>query len=416
MNGLDLADLTGLDDNDIMDKLQEILDIENEHGIVAEDIHDDDCPECIIDGHKNTIIFHSTDGLAVCKNCGYIKKEMIEQCAEWRSGEDDGDKSSRCNALVNPLFPKASIGTQIGGSSIMQKTHTWSSMKYRERSLYRVVKEISTKCEKGGIVHKIERDAQQIYKIVSDTKHLDGKNKGKNVIVRGINRKSLIAACIYFACLKNKQARSVSEIADLFGIEYTELNKGCKTFSELLEMRKKNDNEFTNIHYEESYSKAEDFIERFCVQMHIKKNCIDIARKIAINAEKLQLAANHTPLSVATASIMLMIDIKGLSISKKNIASKFKISTVTLDRSYIELKEYQHVLVDDLLVDAIVEHKEKKREFITSESHSNQSAPIADTFDIYDFELMVHKLEQYKIKIKSINAEFERVKLKYEKN
>ena len=414
MSNFDLDILEGLNENDFINRLQEMIDIENEPVEEVEeidsDVEEDDCPVCYKNNEKkNTIIIHTIDGNAICKICGYIKKELIEQCAEWRSGEDN-TKSSRCNAITNPLFPKASIGTQIAGRSMLQKIHTWSSMKYRERSLYKVIKNISAKCKKAEIIGKVEKDAQQIYKIISETKHNNGKNKGKYVIVRGTNRKGLIASCVYFACLKNGRTRSINEIAELFDLEYTELNKGCKTFSEMINKRKKNDNEFKNVNYESNYSRAEDFIERYCIKLHIKRTFTEVARKIAKNVEKLKLASNHTPLSIATASILLMIDIHGLSTPKKSIANKFGISTVTLDRSYNEIKKYHAVLLDDQLVDTIVKYNNVKRDTLITDTKLKTFKEEKNSEWREKYESMINKTEKNNEIYKNNNNEFKKLK------
>jgi len=365
MDTFEFDDFNNLNAEDLFDKFQHIIDLKNDNQLgenINLDLDDDDCQSCFKNnGIKNTIIYDASEGCTICKECGFIKKELIDQRPDWRQGEDD-TKGARCNAITNPHLPESSIGTQIGGPrSILQRTQGWISMKYRERTRYKVLKDITSKCKKGGIKEKVISDAESIFKIISETKHISGPNKGDFVIVRGINRKSLIAACVYFACLKNNHTRSPHEIADLFEIEYTDLNKGCKTFSELMELRKQNDSYLNNIQFENNYSKAEDFIERYCIQLHIKKTHADIAITIAKNVEKLKLGSDHTPLSIATAAILLTISLNGLSISKKCIANKFGISTVTLDRSYNQIKEFSEVLLDDETVNALVKHREQHR-------------------------------------------------------
>jgi hypothetical protein len=72
-----------------------------------------------------------------------------------------------------------------------------------------------------------------MYKNISDCKHMSGKNKDKPTIIRGKNRISVIAACIHNACRKKDKTRSPKEIAELFGLKYTEITKGCKIFQRL---------------------------------------------------------------------------------------------------------------------------------------------------------------------------------------
>lgn len=417
MDAFELDDFNDLNTEDLFDKFQNMIDQENDDQSeeeIIEGLGDDDCPDCFKDnGTQNTIIYDASEGCTICRECGFIKKELIDQGPDWRQGEDD-NKGSRCNAITNPHLPESSIGTQIGGPrSILQRTQGWISMKYRERTRYKVLKDIASKCKKGGIKEKVISDAETIFKIISETKHVSGPNKGDFVIVRGINRKSLIAACVYFACLKNNHTRSPHEIADLFEIEYTDLNKGCKTFSELMELRKQNDSYLSNIQFENNYSKAEDFIERYCVQLHIKKTHAEIATKIARNVEKLKLGSDHTPLSVATASILLTISLNGLSISKKCIANKFGISTVTLDRSYNQIKEFSAVLLDDETVDALVKHREKQRDGMKINTKLDKFETIKTNPIQEGYERMLIDNETSKDTIKATNNKFKEIKNKY---
>jgi len=59
-------------------------------------------------------------------------------------------------------------------------------------------------------------------------------NEGKLVIVRGINRKGLIAACVFSHVKKEKKPKSPKEIAKIFELEITDVTNGCRTFMEMM--------------------------------------------------------------------------------------------------------------------------------------------------------------------------------------
>ena len=366
--------LNGLSEKDLMDKVEELIELEfnnkninindkniniNDKDINEKKINDDDCDFCFGKYKlKNTVIINISKGYKVCNNCGYIFKDLLEQCPEWSNSGDNDKILNRCNTLNNPLFPEASIGTQIGTpGSMLQQSHAWGSMTYRARTLFKVTKEIDRKCKKAGIMNKVAIDAKYIYKTISETKHNEGKNKDEHVIIRGTNRISLIASCIYMSCIKNDTIRSPNEIAKLFDIDYTELNRGCKTFSKLMEIRIKN-KDYTSdiIDYCNLFSRVSGFVARFCSKLNINKSYIDTAVKIAKNVEKLKLDNNHTPLSMASASILIMLNNSDLNFTKKSISQIFGISEVTLNKSYKELEQYNDILYDDELIDNIVEY------------------------------------------------------------
>ena len=226
-------------------------------------------------------------------------------------------------------------------------------MNYKERSLYIVIKNIQQKCRDGNIKKCIEDDAKIMYKNLSGCKHISGKNKGKNIIIRGANRGGLIGACVYFACKKKKDTRSPQEIAKLFGLRYTDITKGCKTFIKLMRLAKES--------YEITSSKPEDFIRRFCKQLHIRKEYIEVALQITKNVQKLNIASEHTPLSIATGSILLMAELNKIPINRKQLSSNFSVSEITISKTLTKLREYSNALIDDEKTDKILKIMNKNK-------------------------------------------------------
>jgi glutaredoxin-related protein len=219
--------------------------------------------------------------------------------------------------------------------------------------LYIVLKDIQKCCRENNIVKCIEDDAKIMFKMVSECKHPSGENKGKFIIIRGSNRKSLIAACVFFACKKKNLTRSPHEIAKIFNLKYTDITKGFKNFLRLIRLRK--------VQIEFDCSAPEHFVARYCKIMHLKKPMIDNAVMISKNVNKLNIASDHTPPSVATASLLLMIELNGLSITKRAIAHKFKVSEVTITKVHKKIKKYMNLLLNQDEVNKIVENMKKVR-------------------------------------------------------
>lgn len=339
----DFCDLTDAALRDIFDDID--FDLQKEK---IEEENKDCCPKCL---KTNTIVEDTIYSILVCTNCGQVTGNLVDQNPEWRQFEDDNGKTdSRCSMPVNRLLPQSSLGTTIGGNfkSRLKTLHTWSQMPYKERSLNAVFKIIQNKCQKGLIVKCIEDDAKIMYKSISECKHFRGKNKGKCVIIRGKNRESLIAACVFFACRRNGKTRSPKEIADLFELKYTEITKGCKNFLKLMKIRKLGINIGT--------SKPEHFVTRFCNELKIKRQYIDQAVQIAKNIRKLNIATVHTPFSIATSSILLMADLNDLkSITKKKLSNKFGVSEVTITKTFKTIEQYKRALINDKTTDQLVE-------------------------------------------------------------
>jgi transcription initiation factor TFIIB len=301
------------------------------------------CYKC----NNDNIIEDTSHGNIVCAGCGDIISNLVDSHAEWRQYDDDNKGSSnRCSLPISKLLPQSSSATSIGGCSSRVKTlHAWSLVPYNERSLKEVFDKIEACCEMGNIEKCIQHDAKITYKLISDCKHTSGKNIGKKIIIRGKNRNGLIAACILNACKKKFKTRSPKEIAKIFNLDYTDITKGCKLFKKLAKLKQ--------IDCKLSPSTPEQFISRFCDELKIKREYTVQAIKIASNVQKLAIAAVHTPLSLATGSIYLMINLNNLNITKKTIADKFDVSQVTISKAFKKLEPFINILINDDVCDKI---------------------------------------------------------------
>jgi len=313
----------------------------------------------ICDNDKN-LIEDTANGIIVCENCGLVISVVFDCSDESAHGpNDDGKPSvSRCGNITNYFLPQTSLGTTIACSnkSKVKILHGWGLMPYKERSLNRVLKKIHRKCQEAHIVKYIEDDAKILYKNIMETKYKLGENKGKNIIIRGINRKSLIAACVFYACKRKQHTRSPKEIARLFNMKYKDMTRGCKIFSKLISMNK--------MQYDIQISDPMHFIMRFCRDLHINNDNITRCIQIANNIQQLKLASMHTPFSIATGSIMLTIIINKLNIDKKDVAKQFGVSDVTIQKTYKKIVEYKMILVNDQLTKTLSTKIELNRKLV----------------------------------------------------
>lgn len=343
-NNLSDDDNIDLQDYDKYSKLMESMYIEDiiiDNKKIKKKAYCDDC-------NSDDIVQDTAQGILVCKSCGQVVANLMDSGAEWTQYNDDNKKDmNRCSHPISQLLPQSSTATTIGGScsSRIKTLHGWSAMPYKERSLNEVFKIIQLKCTQGKILKCIEDDAKIMYKNISDCKHIIGKNKDKAIIIRGKNRTSVIAACIIFACRKKDKTRSPKEVAQLFGLKYTEITKGCKIFQKLAKLK--------NMELKLNSTKPEHFIIRFCDELKIKKEYTEQAIQISNNVQKLQIASVHTPLSLATGSIYLMIILNKLSIQKKIIAEKFNVSQVTIAKAFKKLEPFMNLLTNNEICDRL---------------------------------------------------------------
>jgi transcription initiation factor TFIIB len=350
-----IENINNLSYNDIFDLMDEI-DFEEEK-LKIPILSDGFCTNC---NSNSTIIENFAEGIMVCNKCGNIFESIMDTNPEWRNYEDSANVVGRCSGPTNPHLPKSSIGTSMAchPKSKLKILHGWIAMPYDERSLYTVIKEIQFRCRKSNIVKCIEDDATIMYKHISEYRDKNGKKK----IIRGSNRKSLVAACVFFACKKDNQTRSPKEIAHMFDLKYKDITKGFKTFETLMKLRSNNQLKFNS-------SLPEDFIPRYCRDLDIPKQYIGLAVRMTINTRKLNIASIHTPLSIATGTLLLLSHINDLKITKRDISKSFGVSEVTLSKIFKRVLPYKDIIISDKLTNHIIEKTNKKRETITLPDH-----------------------------------------------
>jgi transcription initiation factor TFIIB len=327
-----------------------------------EDILDDDivelqkkenniCPTC---GSSNFIEDY-TKGLVFC-NCGQvIETSIFDNGMERRNHDGDENDNTRSGMVHNRLLPQSSLGTTVTAKGRLKQLHIWNAMPYKERSDNILFKKIHAVCVARGISKRVGDDAKILCKRVSGTVHKTGKNKGKPVITRGFNRSGIVAGCLFIACRRNDETRSIKEIAFYFEISERDVNKGIRSLLAILD----DDSIVRDI----GTSKVIHFIKRKCDELHIINKYADTARTIANNIDKLNIASNHTTYSLAAASIMLMADIYSLnSITKKKLSESFcGLSEVTIGKTFNQIKNLRIILTDNAKVDEICKEITKQR-------------------------------------------------------
>lgn len=268
-----------------------------------------------------------------CDNCGTENEYYLDLNPEWTNYDSKDDSSGRCGCPTNFLLPQSSLGTKIDENCRMKRMLNWDNMPYKERSLLDVLKEIKKRCKKHNVVTPVIDNAKNLYKLVND----------KDIIIRGLNRQSIKAACIFYGSKMQNDPRSPKEIVDIFDNELTlkDVNSGCRKFLDLIG----NHPILQNI----PSSEPGDFIKRFKKKLNIGDVYVNIAVHIADNVTKLGIASNHQPTSVAAGSMLLTSLLHSLQINKKTISDCFNITEVTLTKTFKKIFTWKRYVVDDIL-------------------------------------------------------------------
>ncbi len=292
-------------------------------------VDDSFCQSC------NSYSMTNSKGQLICTQCGDIKGLHIDNGAEWRyygSEDSKGSDPNRCGMPTNSLLPEFSLGSVIpfkcNESWTMRKIrnyNTWIGSCYREKSLYSVFETMTIRAKSKGIPACIIEDAKYKYKIISEAK-----------ISRGENRKGIIASCIYESCKENNSTRSTKEIAEIFQINSTSMTKGFKKYNEIMQTI---DNEKKR-YKQDNISEPLDFINRFCSNLSLDNDILDICKHVCKQIEKYDLVSENTPTSKAAGSIYLVTYLFNLDLNKRDISSICLTSEVTISKCFTKLIEY----------------------------------------------------------------------------
>jgi transcription initiation factor TFIIB len=325
------------------------------------------CKNC----KSSNLVIDNAKGHMVCTECAVINEEYLDENPDPTCNDGESNNNSRYGAPSSFFFPKASLGTKIvsRGFSRLSILQEQGQMPYKEKSLMDVLKTIQIKCKNYGITQTIIDSAKILYKKVSESVHSKGKRKGKNIIMRCINRRSMIAACLFHACKLQSETRSPKEIADIYDLEIKHVNRGCRNFCDIIDSN--------TLFYQIKSSQSSDFIERFAKKLNVDKKYIDIAKDVSTNINKLDLASTHEPPSVAAGCILLVTQYYNIPLSKKQISEIFCISDVTISKTFRKIWPYHKIVLSNKITDLILE---KKNSIVKNDSKLNKSNLIINNY------------------------------------
>jgi transcription initiation factor TFIIIB Brf1 subunit/transcription initiation factor TFIIB len=363
-----------------MDKIDNYLDMTDEDvdnllmSVVLDKSSNEQCKNVCKNCKSPNLVLDEKKNYMVCTDCAVINEEYLDENPDIVNNDNEGSNTSHYGAPTSFFFPKASLGTKIVGDKRLSMLQNQGQMPYKEKSLMVMIENIQSKLKNARFTQPIIDCAKILYKKVSESVHLKGKRKGKNIIMRCINRRSMIAACLFHACKLQKETRSPKEIADIYDLEIKHVNRGCRKFCDIIDSN--------TLFYQIKSSQSTDFIERFSKKLNIDKQYITIAKDVSNNIHKLDLASTHEPPSVAAGCILLVTNFYNIQLSKKQISDIFGISDVTISKTFRKIWPYHKIVLSNKITDLILEKKNSQNTSDTSINKSNlilQDSPDEDT-------------------------------------
>lgn len=313
-------------------------------------------PTCFL-CKSETLVIQSNDGYIVCDSCGAVNTQLIDKQQDQNTALAEGSG-------INMYLPKSSLGTSITGGRHMKLrlVNDWWKWVYKEKTFYDDKRIIETLSRTAGLTQAVIDNSLNLYKRLSETRHHQGKNTGKYVIIRGVNRRAIMAASVYYGARLQRQPKSPKEIADMFDLEIGQMTRGCKKFTDMVDL--------TSLMKSTEKNDVYNYVQSYCYRANLGLDYANKALEIVRNMQKLQLATNHQPPAVAATTLLLVQEFYGQRnspvVKKSEMAEIFKVSEVTITKTFKEVYPWSRILTNSEIVD------EYMKEILASTSTSMQ--------------------------------------------
>jgi transcription initiation factor TFIIIB Brf1 subunit/transcription initiation factor TFIIB len=271
------------------------------------------------------IEFRHREGEFVCCECGVILCIITDKTSSQSEGQ-----------AINIYLPQSSLGTTVSGKkhSKLKTVNSWLKWVYKEKIFFDDTRYIEEICYAAKFKQSVVDNAIYLYKKVSET----------NTIIRGLKRKGVMSACVYYGAQKQHQSYTVVEISKAFNVDRNYVSKGCKILNDLVQVNTCIVSNLSN----NSQNSFYEFAERYCIKLGLdEKHKLQIL-KITSNIHKLQIATHFQPSTVAIASLLLLND---PDLSKKHLSSVFKISESTINKAFKTIHPWIEIISDSAITE-----------------------------------------------------------------
>lgn len=286
------------------------------------------CNEC----SSFDIVTDFSAGDVVCRDCGIvIGDRIIDEQDELRTFANDDRGTvglSRAGESSNGHSSESvQLNTYISGSgdgfSELRKRDAQISSKDKYLTLGHG--QISYYSEKLGLQKCISSVALAVYtKAQTD---MEWKVK-KQIYLAAV-------ACIYIACRKTNNTRTIKEMELISGFEKKKIGKMFKMIVRVSDIQLVT-------------TTVADFIERFCNVLNLPMKTRNTAKLIATRAASLNITLGRTGAIVAAASIYLVAALTNMSRSMQEIAKVSTCAEASVKRVSKELNKHRFQLFEGI--------------------------------------------------------------------
>lgn len=328
---------------DFAESMWELLDEAREEDAVETKIQrtDDVCEACG-SGRVEMVDAHCTFS---CMDCGHTKIRLNDTTVEW--------SQSKFNRMTSNVHSSSQI---MSSNRKMNKLNNWNGGNYKMRTLANNQAFIEQMCSKHDIDVRTIHSAKTLYKLTTEIKH--AKSNFKTKIYRGNNRKSVMAACLFFGSKLDKVNLTHKQVCRIFDISEPDLSKGKKIF--MNDLRKDENN--APIVYELQVSNPMKYIETIAKllqkrEIEVTQEMIRYCEKLIRKMSELYITSEHHDDSVACAAIRYTFYKFDRTLSSKLLSEIRDISEITIVRIYDSIMHFDRIINDDALFDEFIQFR-----------------------------------------------------------
>lgn len=300
-------------------------------------VEGDFCTDC---KKVTQVVFDHATGDSICLECGLVLESRIaDQTAEWRTfANDDGDDRDpvRVGAPSNPLLDqeRTVLETTIVNVNKRNGHIPMSALPAAEKSRMSFVHaftRIDELCERLALNKTVKDLACDIY------------SKVHTFITRRDN--SLVAGCVYIACPKRNQSRTLKEIGMAAGLAEKKIVIAKKFIMKVLE-EKFVTSELSSMELGSGTDqRVNDLLKRFGYKAGLNNQTIKAAQEILKNSEEYDI--RRTPKSIAAGIIYITCLLCGHKRTARDISYVADTSEGTIKKAYKELYPYLKLIVPE---------------------------------------------------------------------
>jgi transcription initiation factor TFIIB len=295
---------------------------------------DEPCEEC---GAKNDWTQDDARGEEWCNQCGSVRDAyQIDYGKDWRVFADgEGASQERTGMPATNLLHDKGLTTDIGwqnkdyaGAAIggemakrvnrLRRQHSRTRVRNStERNLVLALGELDRLAGRMGLPQSVREEAAYIYRKAVEAK-----------LVRGRSIEGMVAACIFTACRRSGNARTLDEVGMYSKTGRKEIGRTYRALCKALKIQV-------------PPTMPTEYVPRFCTDLRLPVKVQSRALTLLDSTQRHSSMAGRGPTGIAAASIYLAGILENNRRTQREVADVAGVTEVTIRNRF---KEMCHVL------------------------------------------------------------------------